>query len=149
MSSHIAGVIRRYYNDLWSLGNLSAADDIFAADVALYGPEHPDGVRGLDAIKREVVATRKAFPDLRLMVDKQVIEGDRAMVRWTMLGTQAGEFRGLTPTDRIILLSGVDLLYVKEGKITMIWSYFDAMVAYQQRAGAVETARVSLKVAAR
>lgn len=149
MSNHIAGVIRRYYTDLWSIGNLSTADDIFAPDVTLYGPEHPDGVRGLDAIKREVAATRKAFPDMRLMVDRQVIEGDRVMVRWSMLGTQAGEYRGLSPTDRIILLSGIDLLYFKEGKITTIWSYFDAMVAYQQRAGTVETTKVSVKVASR
>ena len=149
MSSHIAGVIRRYYTDLWSMGNLSVADDIFAPDVTLYGPEHPDGVHGVEAIEREVIATREAFPDLRLMVDRQVIEGDRAMVRWSMLGTQAGEYRGLSPTDRIILLSGIDLLYFKEGKIAMIWSYFDAMVAYQQRAGTVETTKVPVKVASR
>ncbi len=148
MPNHIAGVIRRYYTELWSMGNLSVVDDIFTADVTLFGPEHPDGVRGLDAIKREVAATRKAFPDLRLMVDRQVIEGDRAMVRWSMLGTQSGEYRGLSPTDRIILLSGVDLLYVTGGRITMIWSYFDAMVAYQQRAGTVAT-KAPVKVASR
>lgn len=31
----------------------------------------------------------------------------------------------------------------------MIWSYFDAMIAYQQRAGSVETTKAPVKVASR
>jgi predicted ester cyclase len=88
---------RRYLEEAWNQNNLEVVDEIFDR----YISHQPDGStleRGPEDVKRFVGEFRSAFPDLRLMIEEQLAEGDKVLSRGTIRGTQQGEFRGMTPT---------------------------------------------------
>jgi len=58
-------------------------------------PEGPGGVQ------EGVRMLLRGFPDLHLTIEELIAEGDRVVARFTMSGTNTGEYRGLpAPTQR-------------------------------------------------
>jgi predicted ester cyclase len=53
---------------------------------------------------------------LRLIVD-----GDNAVIRWSMPCTHLGVFRGIEPTGQPVRSTGMDILRIENGKITARW----------------------------
>ena len=69
---------RRYIEDVWNQGNLEVVDEIFDR----YVSHQPDGStleRGPEDVKRFVGEFRSAFPDLRLIIEEQLAEGDKVV----------------------------------------------------------------------
>ena len=68
-----------------------------------------------------------AFPDFDFQVTEMVTEGNKAAVRWradaTFDGT--GSFAGLHPNGAKIVLEGIDLVTVADGKITGNQAYLN------------------------
>ena len=48
-------------------------------------------------MKRTIELNREAFPDMRLIVEDQVAEGDKVVTRWRGEMTHAGQLGGLAP----------------------------------------------------
>jgi SnoaL-like polyketide cyclase len=92
-------VVLRSEKELWSSGNLAAADELYSNDFVCHfiiGPEW----RGVEGIKNEVRQHRISFPDWNERVDDIVAEGDKVVIRFTSTGTQRGEFAGIAPTGK-------------------------------------------------
>jgi predicted ester cyclase len=71
----------------------------------------------------------KAIPDFRIEVISTVAEDDRVAVRWRAEGRfdGTGTFEGLAPNGRPVVLEGIDLLTVEDGKIVANEAYTNAM----------------------
>ena len=92
---------RRYLEEAWNQSNLEVVDEIFDRYVA----HQPDGStleRGPEDVKRFVGEFRSAFPDLRIIIEEQIAEGDKVASRGTIRGTHQGEFQGMAPTGKEI-----------------------------------------------
>jgi steroid delta-isomerase-like uncharacterized protein len=128
-------LMRRFYEDLWSGGNVEALPEIVAENfVDHQAPAgEPSGREGLAGLVR---AWRTAFPDMRESVEHLVAEGDMVVGRFTMRGTHEGEFMGVPPTGRSVTMSGVDVVRVADGKISELW-YAEQMLELMQQLGAV------------
>ena len=114
---------RSYFEKLWNQADLGTADRIFAQDVQF---NYPMGaMSGVEAVKRYVGVVRTAFPDIRFEIDDLFGEGDRVGCRWTLRGTQTGEFRGNAPTGRKVVVPGNSVFDVRHGKIHELWVAFD------------------------
>jgi steroid delta-isomerase-like uncharacterized protein len=74
--------------------------------------------RGPQAISRSVDRYLRAFPDLRLVEEDVVVQGDRAVVVWTAHGTHGGKLMHIPPTGRKIAVRGISVLTIENGKIT-------------------------------
>src|SRR5271156_515351 len=75
-------IILRSEAELWSNGNLAAADELYAPDFICHfigGAEW----KGIQGIKSEVAGHRAAFPDWNERVDDIIAEGDRVVIRFT------------------------------------------------------------------
>jgi predicted ester cyclase len=72
--------------DLWSTGDLSIADEIFAADVVPHVPHYPH-VTDLDSYKEQVTNSRTEVQDVHIEVHDMVAEGDKVAYRFTVTGT--------------------------------------------------------------
>lgn len=59
-------------------------------------------------------------------------EGDRAVVRWTWVGTHAGRFKTWGPTGRRVANSGIAIYELKHGKVVRVWLETDRLGALQQ-----------------
>jgi steroid delta-isomerase-like uncharacterized protein len=124
-------IVHRFVEDAYNAGNPARLDELCAADVVIHDPAQP-AVRDLQALKQLWSAQRAAFPDVRTTIEDLVAEGDRVAKRFTVRGTQTGEFNGLAPTGRQFALAGIDILRISEGKIREIWYGYDMLGVLQQ-----------------
>jgi len=125
---------RRVPDEVFNQGNLSVVDELFAPNYVLHDPGVPAGeLRGLEAYKDQWVSMfRTAFPDLRIVIDDQVAEGDKVASRYTGSGTHQGELRGFPPTNNRVEVTGTITSRFAEGKIVEEWNNIDSMGMMQQ-----------------
>ena len=125
-------VIRRSFEELWNKGNLSLADELFAPNYAHHDPSTPDVGRGPESEKKRANLYRTAFPDLRLMIEDIIAEGETVMVRWSCRGTHKGDLSGIAPTGKQININGVSIARFTNGKMAEGWVNWDALGLMQQ-----------------
>jgi predicted ester cyclase len=75
------------------------------------------GVQGLAWFRDHVLTFHRCYPDLVVTVDGQVAEGDTVVTWWTMRGTHSGEWGGVRPTHKRIVLHGVNIQKFRNGRI--------------------------------
>jgi predicted ester cyclase len=74
------------------------------------------------------------FSDLHVEVLDQVAEGDKVATRYTITGTQTGEFFGIPAGGVTATLSGTSLDRIADGKIVEHWADADLGGFIQQLA---------------
>jgi predicted ester cyclase len=123
---------RRYLEEAWNQSNLEVIDEIFDR----YISHQPDGSvheRGPEDVKRFVGEFRSAFPDLRLIIEEQLAEGDKVVSRGTIRGTHQGEFRGIAPTGEGMEIPGMAVFrFSEEGKVVESWDSYDQLSLMRQ-----------------
>jgi steroid delta-isomerase-like uncharacterized protein len=126
--------VRRVSEEVFNQGNLSVVDELIAPDYVLHDPGVPGGeLRGLEAFKERWVSMfRTAFPDLRIVIEDQVAEGEKVASRYTGSGTHQGDLRGFPPTNNRIEVTGTITSRFAEGKIVEEWNNLDSMGMMQQ-----------------
>jgi steroid delta-isomerase-like uncharacterized protein len=103
-----AEIGRRWTEDALDGRNLDLLDEFVADDVVHHAGVFVDEI-GREALKEDLTALIDAFPDVRFTADVIVASEDRAAVRWTGRGTHLGEFQGLAPTGRPLVLTGINV----------------------------------------
>jgi steroid delta-isomerase-like uncharacterized protein len=134
MSEQNKTLARRWFEDLFSRGNLDAANEILSAEFVDH-LTHEDE-RGLEELKHYVGIYRDAFPDIQDTVEDVVAEGDKVVVRWMSSGTHQGEFMGVAPTGRHVTFTGMRLFRIAANKIVESWVNIDER-GLQEQLGAV------------
>lgn len=124
-------VVRRYVEEGFNAGSMDALDEVFAPGFVNHDPGNP-AVRDLEGLKESVRMLHQAFPDVHTSIDALFTDGDCVIKRFTLHGTQQGEFNGIPPTGKQITLEGIDILRVSEGRIQEIWMGIDYLAMLQQ-----------------
>ena len=117
-------IVMRTVNELWSRGDLRAADSLYAPEFVCHNLVGPDW-RGVEGIKDAIKAHRDAFPDWQEHVEDIVAEGDRVAVRFTASGTQRRPFAGIPATGRMVTVREVSFYRLRDGKIVEQWGMPD------------------------
>lgn len=73
----------------------------------IYHTAQPPITPDREGFIQESTALLTALPDLQVIVDDVLVEGDKTVVRWTMRGTHDGDFYGIPPTHKQVAFSGV------------------------------------------
>lgn len=135
---------RRFIEEAWNKGNPAVIDEIASPDlVAHFLP--PGTPRGGEGMKRQITSFRAAFPDVRVIVEEQVAEGDKTVMRWTMTGTHRGPFLNqlktlMPPTGKQFSARGIDIWrYDSDGKWIECSSSFDRL-GFLEQLGAIPAA---------
>jgi steroid delta-isomerase-like uncharacterized protein len=127
-SEHKA-VVRRFIGQAFNAGDLAIIDELMTSDYVLHGvPE----VRGPEGMKHFVTMYRRAFPDYACSVEDQIAEGDKVVTRWTARGTQQGELMGIPPTGKQVILPGVVVDRIVNGRLVETWLQVDVLGMLQQ-----------------
>ena len=124
-------VALRVFDEIFNQGKFSVADEIYAPDFKNHGLDgrYADLKTDQNAVHDE----KKAFPDLKMTVNNMVAEGDLVAVHWTFRGTHThGGYAGLPATGTKVLMTGITIWRIVDGKITDEWSSFNEMGAYAQ-----------------
>ena len=78
-----------------------------------------------------VTGFRHGFSDVSVQIQEILGEGDKVSVRKTITATHTGEFMGKAATGKKIVITGMDIETLKDGKITDHWSLSDFMQVFQ------------------
>jgi steroid delta-isomerase-like uncharacterized protein len=132
MAEENKAIARRWMEELWSQGNAGVADEIIAPTYAVHDPGTPGRAGGVEGEKHTVAMYRTVFPDLRFTMEEVIGEGDRVVVRWTARGTHRGELRGAAPTGKPVVITGISILGVANGKIAEHRLNWDTLGMLQQ-----------------
>ncbi len=121
-----AAIVQRYYDDVWSRGQLALVDTLMGEDYENCDPATPGGrVVGREAFKAFVAAYREAFPDLRMQIVEQHRDGDVVFSRWLASGTHRGALMGIPATGKSVAgIEGMTLSRFRGGRIVedrVVW----------------------------
>jgi len=105
----------RRYQEAHNQNNLSALDEIVAADIIShwFTPGVPPGLAGAKMVHKILVA---AFPNLFYHIEELLAEGDKVMMRFTSTGTFQGELMGIPPNGKSFKIAGISLFRIADGK---------------------------------
>ena len=117
-------LVRRFYKEVYGDWNMALVDDVVSPrftshDWPAGGPIGPEGFALFYS------AIRTALPDARYEVDDLIAEGDKVVVRWRLLGTHEGDFKGIAPSGRAIELKGIAIYRVDDGTLMERWVVTD------------------------
>ena len=133
MSDENKALVRRFYEQM-SAGNVDVIDELIADDLI----EH-DEFPGLEPSKAGVrkffETLRAAFPDLEMIAEDMVAEGDKVFVRATIRGTHRGEFLGVAATNRRITIPIGDYVRFANGRLVEHWGITNTGALMEQLSG--------------
>ncbi len=132
MSEENKAIVRRQEEELFTQGNLDAADEIYAPNYVGHDPSNPEDIRGLEAAKQAAADYRKAFPDVQVTIEELIAEGDKVAARVRFRGTHQGELEVIAPTGRQVESTGIIISRIEGGKIAEDWANFDDLGLMRQ-----------------
>ncbi|MET9957479.1 ester cyclase [Streptomyces sp. NPDC006326] len=121
----------RMFNDLAMKGDMSAADEIFAADFRDHDIGNPEDKIGPEGMREDVRMWRDGF-DFNFTIDAQMAQDDYVTTLWTWTGTHKGEFMGVAPTGKSCTMTGTTVFRCEDGMIKEGWWHYDAMGLMRQ-----------------
>jgi steroid delta-isomerase-like uncharacterized protein len=129
-------IVRRVLEGVWD--DPSVVDELVASDYVGYDPALPEPIRGPQGSKDNFNQYREAFEGARITVKDQIAEGDAVATRWEGRGRHTGELMGIPPTGKDVVVSGLTLSRLKDGRIVEDWTNWDTLGMLQQL-GAIPT----------
>jgi steroid delta-isomerase-like uncharacterized protein len=132
MSTENKSIVRRLYEEVWNERKLDVVDELISPSHALHDANVPGSQIGPDGYKQQVVRLTTAFPDLHFAIEDIFSEKDKLVVSWMVSGTHKGEYEGIPPTDKKILVDGITISYMANGKILDSYVSWDALGLMRQ-----------------
>ena len=123
-------VVIREVEDFYNAKDISVADEIYSPDLITHSPNTPDG--NIDSLKKSAMETFNAFADSHLTLDDLFAEGEMVAKRWTFRGTHTKEWQGIPATGKKIVVIGINIFRITDGKIVEFWEYMDLLGLLQQ-----------------
>jgi steroid delta-isomerase-like uncharacterized protein len=133
-----ATIARRFFDDVFTKGDLNTIDKIFARDYVGHSSANLGRpIKGRAGIRRFVSMYRKAFPDLEFAFEELLTLDDKVVARWTTRGTHEGELFGIAPTGRQMTVTGIGIAHIVNGQIRVSHSEVN-MLSIAEQLGAVQ-----------
>ena len=113
-------LVRREQEELWNhTGNLDAAEELFAAELA-------------EAARQEASDFRRGFPDVVSTIEDLIAEGDKVVARWRSRATHRGEYVGVPPTGKEVEFTGISVYRIEGDRIDRSWTIEDELGLMRQ-----------------
>jgi steroid delta-isomerase-like uncharacterized protein len=124
-------LVRRFVDEAQTQHNLAAIDEFMAVDFVDHSA--PPGLPcDREGVKMQFSMFFAALPDLQAIIHDQVADSDKVVTRKTLRGTHLGPWMGIPPTGKVLNIEVIDVLRVRDGKITDHWNLVDRLGLMQQ-----------------
>jgi predicted ester cyclase len=112
----------RQYTEAWCSQDAASVAAFFAPNGSLRVNDDDPAV-GREAITNVAQGFMAAFPDMNVLMDDLVVDGDQAVYRWTLVGTNTGT----GGTGRAVRISGFEEWRIgADGLIAESLGHFDS-----------------------
>jgi ketosteroid isomerase-like protein len=115
-------VARRVLDDLVSQGRVEVVDQIYAQAFDFRDPTAGRMITTREGIRELTHDIRTGTPDIAVVIDEEVAEGDAVVHRWTASGHDAG-------TGRFWTVPGISIYHLHEGRIVSEYVVLDRLVS--------------------
>lgn len=129
-SDELKQLNHRFYDEVFGRHNLDAIDELLTDDVVDHA-QMPGQAEGRRGVKQAIGQILQAFPDLEVVIENEVAEGDTVASVVLMTGTHQGDFFGVPATGRRVSIESMDMSRVRGGRFCEHWGAADmaAMMA--------------------
>ena len=118
--------LRRFYTDVMIKGNVALIDELAAPNFQ----EHelfPGFEPNREGVKKWMSALRVGIPDLQVMVQDIITQGDKVVSRATIHGTHKGTLMGIPATGKKFQMELIDIVRFENGKLAEHWGVSDML----------------------
>jgi len=122
-------IAKRAFEEILSQGRFELATELYAKDFINHG------LHSNASLEEDQAALRgwhAAFPDVVIVPEKLIAEGDLVTIYWVARGTNTGTGNGLPATGKKAELAGITIWRIADGKIKEEWSAFDQLSMMKQ-----------------
>ena len=134
MSEENKAVLRRWFDEVWNNARADVIEELFDENGIAHGlsddPSNP--IRGPRNYRPFYEAFREGFPNLKVIIEDMVAEGDKVAARCSVRGSHEGDFLGRAATQSPAEITGMTIVRIDNGKIVEAWNNFDFMRLHQQ-----------------
>jgi len=124
-------IVVRMYERAWNQGDMKIVDDTISPDGLDHSPLSTE--KGTAGFKKIIQSFRAAMPDLKLTIEDMIFNGDKVVHRWRVKGKHTGApLFGVPASGKEIVLNGISILRLENGKIAERWANLDQLGLLQQ-----------------
>jgi steroid delta-isomerase-like uncharacterized protein len=109
----------------WNTHDPHLIEALFVEDCVLEDCAIAVPLRGHRGLRRAVLFNFLAFPDVQFELISYIRDGERVAVEWRAAGTHSGRFMGIPATRRRVVLEGITLLALRDGRIGRLRRVWD------------------------
>jgi steroid delta-isomerase-like uncharacterized protein len=111
----------RFNKEFIETGNTDVFEELIAEDVVNHSapPGSSTGADGMVHFLKNILRT--GFPDLTVEILNQVAEDDLVTTRKVIRATHTGNFMGIPPTGRKVVINVIDMIRLSNGKYVEHW----------------------------
>ena len=122
-------LVQRWFDEVWNKGREEAINEMFAEDGIAHGlsedVDHP--ITGPAQFLPFHQTLRGAFPDIQVVVEDMIAEGDKVAARCSVGGKHSGDNLGIAASHTPVDFTGITIVRIRDGKIVEAWNNFDFM----------------------
>ena len=134
MSEENKAVLRRWFDEVWNNARADVIEELFDENGIAHGlsddPSNP--IKGPRDFRPFHTLFRDAFPNMKIVVEDMVAEGDKVAARCSVRAKHEGEFLGRSATQEPVDFTGITIVRIYNGKIVEAWNNFDFMTLHKQ-----------------
>ncbi len=92
----------------------------------------PGPIHGPEGVRQNIEMLFTAFPDLQIEVLQILASGDHVVAQLRVTGTHKGNFAGIAPTNKSIVMQGCNVVEIRNGKAIRSRIYADNVSLFRQ-----------------
>ena len=123
MSRTNKALVRRFVEEAVNRGNKHVLAELVTTDHVRHAPD--GDLYGPEGVRIDLAEWRAGFPDLKLILEDLIAEGDRVVSRFVLRGTHAGPFLGVAATGRTVAVAGIGIDRISRGRLAECWLVVD------------------------
>ena len=131
LTDHNKIVVRRFFEEANDQERFDLLDELTTDDIVLHTPA-PIEARGREGLRQLVSFFRAAFPIQHTEIHALIAEDDLVVAHHTHYATNDGSFMGMPPTGREVVVQGIEIFRLADGRIAEFWHHDDMLSLFQQ-----------------
>jgi len=127
-------LVRKLLEEVWNKKNQDLIPELIAPEYILNIDRNKH--EGPEGHKQVMNSCYQGLPDFHINIENIVGDGDIVVYYGTFEGTHEGEFVGVKPTGKHVIVKDCGVFQIKDGKIISEKGYSD-MLGLMQQLGAI------------
>lgn len=117
-------IVRRLVEQVWNKRQIDLIEEFYREDAVLHiaGMSSKSGSEG---IRNTVSMILRAYPDLYLVIDDEIAEGNKVVNRWTVMGTYPPKMDDIPVTGKQGVHSSMAIFDLSNARVTEFWFLID------------------------